>query len=110
MKCDFVEKAQGGYGDEDGTGSQLPFVGQIDLVKANFLRAQYGLLRHELSIFRLRERRSPIVFGVLVNCTYYGMIFVLSLYLQQVLGYSTLGAGLVAYATQLCNGGEQSKW
>ena len=29
-----VEKAQGGYGDEDGTGSQLPFVGQIDLVRA----------------------------------------------------------------------------
>ena len=33
MKCDFVEKAQGGYGDEDGTGNQLPFDGQIDLVR-----------------------------------------------------------------------------
>ena len=41
MKCDLVEKAQGGYGDEDGTGSQLLFVGQVDLVRANLLRAQY---------------------------------------------------------------------
>jgi hypothetical protein len=41
MKCDFVEKTQGGYGDEDGTGSQLLFVGQVDLVRTNLLRAQY---------------------------------------------------------------------
>ncbi len=35
-----------------------------------------------------------IVFGVLVNCTYYGIIFVLSLYLQRGLHYSTTQAGL----------------
>jgi MFS transporter, DHA2 family, methylenomycin A resistance protein len=34
-----------------------------------------------------------IFFGVLVNCTYYGIIFVLSLYLQKALGYSTAQAG-----------------
>jgi MFS transporter, DHA2 family, methylenomycin A resistance protein len=35
-----------------------------------------------------------IIFGMLVNCTYYGIIFVLSLYLQKTLGYSTVQAGL----------------
>jgi len=37
-----------------------------------------------------------IAFGTLVNLTYYGIIFVLSLYLQQLLGYSAIRAG-VAY-------------
>jgi hypothetical protein len=41
MGCDFVKKTQGGYGDEDGTGSQLPFDGQIDLVRTNLFRSQY---------------------------------------------------------------------
>jgi DHA2 family methylenomycin A resistance protein-like MFS transporter len=31
---------------------------------------------------------------VLVNCAYYGIIFVLSLYLQKALGFSTVQAGL----------------
>jgi len=43
--------------------------------------------------------RSPglaaaVAFGVVVNLTYYGAIFVLSLYLQQVLGYPAFTAGL----------------
>jgi DHA2 family methylenomycin A resistance protein-like MFS transporter len=37
-----------------------------------------------------------IAFGTLVNLTYYGIIFIISLYLQQLLGYSALQAG-VAY-------------
>jgi len=38
---------------------------------------------------------SPAVgFGIIVNLTYYGVIFVLSLYLQQARGYSALQAGL----------------
>jgi DHA2 family methylenomycin A resistance protein-like MFS transporter len=35
-----------------------------------------------------------IAFGTLVNLTYYGIVFVLSLYLQQLLGYTALRAGL----------------
>ena len=38
---------------------------------------------------------SPAVgYGVMVNLTYYGMVFVLSLYLQRVHGYSALRTGL----------------
>ena len=35
-----------------------------------------------------------IAFGTFVNLTYYGIVFVLSLYLQQLLGYSAIRAGL----------------
>ena len=38
---------------------------------------------------------SPAVgYGVMVNLTYYGIVFVLSLYLQRVQGYSALRTGL----------------
>jgi MFS transporter, DHA2 family, methylenomycin A resistance protein len=47
-----------------------------------------------LSFFRLPGFTPAIVFGVLANCTYYGIIFLLSLYLQKALGYSTVQAGL----------------
>jgi DHA2 family methylenomycin A resistance protein-like MFS transporter len=35
-----------------------------------------------------------IAFGTFVNLTYYGIIFVLSLYLQQLLGYTAIRAGI----------------
>ncbi len=47
-----------------------------------------------LQFFRLPGFTPAIVFGVLVNASYYGIIFVLSLYLQKTLGYSAVQAGL----------------
>jgi MFS transporter, DHA2 family, methylenomycin A resistance protein len=47
-----------------------------------------------LRFFWLPGFTPAIVFGVLVNWSYYGIIFVLSLYLQSALGYSTVQAGL----------------
>jgi MFS transporter, DHA2 family, methylenomycin A resistance protein len=47
-----------------------------------------------LRFFWLPGFTPAILFGVLVNCSYYGIIFVLSLYLQKALGYSTVQAGL----------------
>jgi DHA2 family methylenomycin A resistance protein-like MFS transporter len=47
-----------------------------------------------LELFRKPSFGSAVVFGVLVNLTYYGVIFVLSLYLQAGLGYSAPAAGL----------------
>jgi len=46
------------------------------------------------ALFRDRTFNSAIAFGICVNLTYYGMVFVLSLYLQRVLGLSPLHAGL----------------
>ena len=49
-----------------------------------------------LHFLRLPGFAPAVGFGILANLTYYGVVFVLSLYLQRVLGYSALTAG-VAY-------------
>ncbi len=46
------------------------------------------------SLFNLPNFTPAVIFGTLMNLTYYGTIFVLSLYLQQARGYSALHAGL----------------
>jgi DHA2 family methylenomycin A resistance protein-like MFS transporter len=46
-----------------------------------------------LRIFRNPGFAAAVAFGVAVNLTYYGIVFVLSLYLQRVQGYSALEAG-----------------
>jgi MFS transporter, DHA2 family, methylenomycin A resistance protein len=47
-----------------------------------------------LSLFSERTFSAATVFGIGVNLTYYGMVFVLSLYLQRVLGHTPLQTGL----------------
>ncbi|HZZ05331.1 MFS transporter [Paraburkholderia sp.] len=47
-----------------------------------------------LSLFKKRTFNAAVLFGTCVNLTYYGMVFVLSLYLQRVRGYTPLQAGL----------------
>jgi MFS transporter, DHA2 family, methylenomycin A resistance protein len=47
-----------------------------------------------LEFFTRPRFNSAVIFGVLVNSTYYGIIFVLSLYLQRARGFSTVQAGL----------------
>lgn len=47
-----------------------------------------------LAFFRLPAFTSAVLFGIVVNLTYYGMVFVLSLYLQQARGYPAFAAGL----------------
>jgi MFS transporter, DHA2 family, methylenomycin A resistance protein len=46
------------------------------------------------ALFAKRTFNTAVVFGMCVNLTYYGMVFVLSLYLQRVLGHTPLEAGL----------------
>lgn len=47
-----------------------------------------------LSLFRRRTFSAAVLFGICVNLTYYGTVFVLALYLQRVRGESALQAGL----------------
>jgi DHA2 family methylenomycin A resistance protein-like MFS transporter len=47
-----------------------------------------------LAFFRLPNFSAATAFGILVNLTYYGVLFVLSLYLQQAHGYSPIQTGL----------------
>src|SRR5215813_5498752 len=39
VEGNFVQEAKSGHGDEDGTRSELLCVGQVELVRAYFLRA-----------------------------------------------------------------------
>jgi DHA2 family methylenomycin A resistance protein-like MFS transporter len=48
-----------------------------------------------LGLFRGAPFSGAVLFGVLMNFSYYGVIFVLSFYLQKVRGFSVLHAGLV---------------
>lgn len=47
-----------------------------------------------LSFFRRPNFSPAVAFGIAVNLTYYGLIFILSLYLQHVRGYTAAQAGL----------------
>jgi DHA2 family methylenomycin A resistance protein-like MFS transporter len=47
-----------------------------------------------LSLFRSPIFSGAVAYGAVVNFTYYGAVFVISLYLQRVLGYSPIAAGL----------------
>jgi DHA2 family methylenomycin A resistance protein-like MFS transporter len=48
-----------------------------------------------LQLFKLAGFAPAVLFGVFVNFAYYGVIFVLSFYLQKVRGFSVLHAGLI---------------
>lgn len=48
----------------------------------------------DLRLFRNRAVTGAVIFGCLMNLTYYGMVFLLSLYLQRTLGYRPVRAGL----------------
>jgi DHA2 family methylenomycin A resistance protein-like MFS transporter len=55
--------------------------------------------RHAAPMLPLRFFKAPgfsvaVTYGVIVNLTYYGIVFLLSLYLQRVHGYSALRTGL----------------
>jgi DHA2 family methylenomycin A resistance protein-like MFS transporter len=47
-----------------------------------------------LSLFAERTFSAAVAFGIGVNLTYYGIVFLLSLYLQRVLGHTPLQTGL----------------
>jgi DHA2 family methylenomycin A resistance protein-like MFS transporter len=47
-----------------------------------------------LGLFKAPGFAACLAYGVIVNLTYYGIVFVLSLYLQKALGYSAARAGL----------------
>ncbi|SFV09890.1 MFS transporter [Pseudoduganella namucuonensis] len=48
-----------------------------------------------LTLFRKPGFGGAVMFGVLVNFAYYGVIFVLSLYLQRMRGFTAMQAGLI---------------
>jgi EmrB/QacA subfamily drug resistance transporter len=83
--------------DADWASTQTLGLGAVALV----LLAAFVLIErrtsHPLmpfSIFRLRTLRGADVVGLLIGMSLFAMFFFLSLYMQQVLGYDALDAGL----------------
>jgi EmrB/QacA subfamily drug resistance transporter len=78
------------------SGATLERIGGAVVLLAAFVaiesRAREPLM--PFSIFRLRTLRGANIVGVLVGMSLFSMFFFISLYLQQVLGYSALKAGL----------------
>jgi MFS transporter, DHA2 family, methylenomycin A resistance protein len=72
-------------------GFVLAFVAAVGFVMVESRVASPML---PLTLFRKRTFSAAVLFGICVNLTYYGMVFVLSLYLQRVRGYTPLQAGL----------------
>jgi len=58
-----------------------------------------------LAVFRSVPFRGGVLFGVLFNFTLYGVLFCLSLYLEQTLGYSALAAGAILLPLTVAIGG-----
>jgi DHA2 family methylenomycin A resistance protein-like MFS transporter len=72
-------------------GFVLALLGGIAFVRVE-ARSRAPML--PLRFFRIPNFSPAVLFGVLINLTYYGLIFVLSLYLQDVQQYSAFEAGL----------------
>jgi DHA2 family methylenomycin A resistance protein-like MFS transporter len=72
-------------------GLVLALVASIALV---VVEARVATPMLPLSMFGDRTFSAAVLFGICVNLTYYGTVFVLSLFLQRVRGYAPLAAGL----------------
>jgi EmrB/QacA subfamily drug resistance transporter len=79
-----------------GSSKTLGLIGVALVLLAAFvaieLRARKPLV--PFSIFRIRTLTGANVVGVLVGASLFSMFFFISLYMQQVLGYSAIHAGL----------------
>ena len=79
-----------------GSGRTLGLIGLSLVLFAAFvaieLRARKPLV--PFSIFRIRTLTGANVVGILVGASLFSMFFFISLYMQQVLGYSAIHAGL----------------
>jgi EmrB/QacA subfamily drug resistance transporter len=87
-----VDAVNVGWGS---TGTLLRLAGAAVLLVAFVLierRTRHPLL--PFSIFRLRTLRGADIVGLLIGMSLFSMFFFISLYLQDVLGYSPIKAGL----------------
>ena len=84
------------------TSTILEFIGSAVLILAFILweaRSRYALV--PLRIFRRRTLTGANIIGFLLGTMIFGMFFLLSLYMQQVLGFTALKTGLGYLAVAL---------
>jgi MFS family permease len=90
----LVDAESAGWGSTQTIGLIALALALIGAFIAIESRARHPLM--PFSIFRLRTLRGANVVGLLIGMSLFSMFYFISLYMQQVLGYSALKAG-VAY-------------
>jgi EmrB/QacA subfamily drug resistance transporter len=88
----LVDAEQAGWGSTKTISLLALSVALLAAFVAIESRTEYPLV--PFSIFRLRTLRGANLVGLLVGMSLFSMFFFISLYLQQVLGYDPLKAGL----------------
>lgn len=88
----LAQAAQKGWGSIITLASIAAFVVLMAAFIYNELRVAHPLVR--LSIFRRRAVSSGVIMQLLMPAALFGMFFYLSIYLQQILGYSPTKTGL----------------
>jgi EmrB/QacA subfamily drug resistance transporter len=88
----LVDAYNAGWTSTQTLGLGAIAVGLIGAFIAIEARSSHPLM--PFSIFRLRTLRAANVIGLLIGMALFAMFFFISLYLQQVLGYDALEAGL----------------
>jgi EmrB/QacA subfamily drug resistance transporter len=87
-----VDAESAGWGSSKTIGLLASSVALLAAFVAIELRARKPLV--PFSIFRIRTLTGANVVGLLVGASLFSMFFFISLYMQQVLGYSAIHAGL----------------
>jgi EmrB/QacA subfamily drug resistance transporter len=87
-----VDASESGWGSSKTLGLIAVSLVLLAAFVAIELRARKPLV--PFSIFRIRTLTGANVVGVLVGASLFSMFFFISLYMQQVLGYSAIHAGL----------------
>jgi DHA2 family methylenomycin A resistance protein-like MFS transporter len=86
-------------GGEHGFGRPLVLgclgLAAVAMVGFVLVEARVGAPMVPLGLFRSRTVTVSVVIGFVVNAAFYGLVFVLSLYFQEVLHLSVLAAGLM---------------
>jgi EmrB/QacA subfamily drug resistance transporter len=88
----FVDANSAGWGSTQTIGLIALSVALLAAFVAIELRAERPLV--PFSIFRIRTLTGANVVGLLVGASLFSMFYFISLYMQQVLGYSPIHAGL----------------
>ena len=88
----LVDANSAGWGSSQTIGLLALSVALLAAFVAIELRARKPLV--PFSIFRIRTLTGANVVGLLVGASLFSMFFFISLYMQQVLGYSAIHAGL----------------
>jgi EmrB/QacA subfamily drug resistance transporter len=88
----LLDAEDAGWGSAQTIGTIIASVVLIAAFVAIERRSRAPLV--PFSIFRLRTITGANVVGLLIGCSLFAMFFFISLYMQQVLGYSPIKAGL----------------